>query len=124
MATVSHESAPVAEKHHSSLLESRASVEFRLELPLESASWACREAIVRMGWGVESIEPHRLVTRRSWWGFSRDPASIEVLLSEAGADATTVVLNGHILWWGKHQLTGELNRFRNAVEVAARLSDR
>jgi hypothetical protein len=43
-------------------LVSTASDEFRLELPLESASWACREVIVSLGWEVESIEPHRLVT--------------------------------------------------------------
>ena len=57
---------------------STASDEFRLQLPVESASWACREAIVAMGWEVESIEPHRLMLRRSWWGFSRDPSTIEV----------------------------------------------
>jgi len=54
-------------------------------------------------------------------GFSRDPAKIEVL-SEAGPGATTIVLNGRIMWWGKRQLTGEMNRFRNAAEVAARRS--
>lgn len=101
---------------------SKASDEFRVELPAESASWACREAIVSMGWEVESIEPLRLVTRRSWWGFSRDPSRIEVLLSEAGPEATTIVLNGRIMLRGKRQLQGEMNRLRNAVEVAARRS--
>lgn len=75
---------------------SRSSTEFRLELPLEAASWACREEIAGMGWEVESIEPNRIVTRRAWWGFSRDRATIEVLLSEAGPQATTIVLNGRI----------------------------
>lgn len=101
---------------------STASDEFRLQLPVESASWACREAIVAMGWEVESIEPHRLVLRRSWWGFSRDPSTIEVRLSEAGPGATTIALDGRIRWWGRRQLEGEMNRFRNAAEVAARRS--
>jgi hypothetical protein len=104
---------------------STASDEFRLELPLDSASWACREAIAGMGWEVESIEPRRLVTRRGFWGFSRDQAQIEVLLSEAGPEATTIVLNGRI-WglgpWATRHLTGEIKRLRNAAEVAARRS--
>jgi hypothetical protein len=104
---------------------STASGEFRLDLPLEPAFWACREAIVSMGWAVESIEPHRLVTRRGLWGFSRDPATIEVLLSEAGPEATTVVLNGRTWGIGRgttRGLNGEMNRLRNAAEVAARRS--
>ena len=102
---------------------SRDSSEFRLELPVEAAAWACREAMVTMGWGVESIEPHRLVMRRGWWGFSRDPAAIEILLSEAGPQATRIVLNGHLRWERSgRELHREMNRFRNAVEVAARRS--
>ena len=103
-------------------LMSTASDEFGLELPVESACWACREAIVAMGWEVESIEPGHLVMRRSWWGFSRDPSMIEVRLSEAGPGTTTVALAGRIRWWGKRQLEGEMNRFRNAAEVAAHRS--
>jgi hypothetical protein len=104
-------------------LVSTASAEFRLELPLEPASWACREAVVSMGWEVEAIEPQRLVTRRGFWGFSRDSAKIEVLPSEAGAEATAIVLNGHIFGVGrgaKRHLDGEMSRLRNAAEVAAR----
>jgi hypothetical protein len=100
-------------------LLSEASDEFRVALPLEPAWWACREAVVRLGWEVESIEPDRLVVRRSWWGFARDPARIEARLSETAADATTIVLDGRIRWWGKRQLDGEIKRLRNAIEVAA-----
>jgi hypothetical protein len=106
-------------------LMSTASDEFRLELPLESASWACREAIASMGWEVESIEPHRVVTRRGFWGFSRDQATVEVLLSEDGPDAARVVLSGRIFGLGRfaeRHLKGEMNRLRNAAEVAARRS--
>jgi hypothetical protein len=78
-----------------------------------------------MGWEVESIEPHRLVTRRGLWGFSRDPATIEVLLSEAGPEATAVVLNGRMgLALSKRHLNGEMNRLRNAAEVAVHRSPR
>jgi hypothetical protein len=77
--------------------------------------------MVSMGWGVESIEPHRLVMRRGWWGFSRDPLTIEVLISEAGPGATGIVLGGHLRWERSgRELNREMNRFRNAVEVAAR----
>jgi hypothetical protein len=100
---------------------STASDELRLDLPVESASWACREAIVGMGWGVESIEPRRIAIRRGWWGFSRDPATIEILLSEEGAEATRIVLNGRLRWERSgRELGREMNRLRNAVEVAAR----
>jgi hypothetical protein len=106
-------------------LVSTASSEFRLALPLEEAFWAYREAIARMGWEVESIEPRRLVTGRAWWGFARDKAKIEVLLSEAGPEAATIVLNGRIWGFGRgstRQLNGEMNRLRNAAEVAAHRS--
>jgi hypothetical protein len=77
--------------------------------------------MVSMGWGVESIEPHRLVMRRGWWGFSRDPLTIEILLTQAAPHATTIVLNGHLRWERSgRELNREMNRFRNAVEVAAR----
>jgi hypothetical protein len=99
---------------------STTSHEFRLEVPVESASWACREAIVDMGWEVESIEPRRLVTKRGNWGFTRDPAEIEILLSENGPDATRIVLNGRAwVTLARRHLEGELNRFQNAAEVAA-----
>jgi hypothetical protein len=51
-------------------------------------------------------------------------ASIEVLLSEAGPDATTVALNGKLSWgigrWDMRTLTSLMNTVRNAAEVAAR----
>jgi hypothetical protein len=79
--------------------------------------------MVSMGWGVDSIEPRRMVMRRGWWGFSRDPATIEVLLSEAGPRATRIELNGRLRWERSgRELNREMNRFRNAVEVAARRS--
>lgn len=105
-------------------LEKTVSDELRLELPTESAAWTCREATVSMGWEVESIEPNRLVMRRSWGGFSnRDPATIEVVLSEIGAAATKIVLSGRTHRLGSmRNLAGEMNRLRNAIEVAAHRS--
>lgn len=100
---------------------SNATDEFQLDLSLEDAHWACREALVEVGWGVESIELDRLVTQRSWWGFARDPARIEVTLSEAGPAATMVSLEAHLRWWpgGQREIDNEMNRLRNAIEVAA-----
>ena len=103
----------------------KLSDQFRLDIPLEDASWACREAIASMDWDLESIEPHRLVLRRRMT-FARDPSKIEVLISEAGPDAATVSLNGHDPWglgpWDRRNLRGQINSLRNAVEVAARRS--
>ena len=103
----------------------KVSDQFRLEVPLEDASWACREAIAGMDWDLESIESHRLVLRRRMT-FSRDPSRIEVLVSEAGSDAATVSLNGEDPWgigaWDRRNLRGQMNSLRNAVEVAARRS--
>jgi hypothetical protein len=115
--------APTAEPEGKrGALVSMASDEFQLELPFESAWWACRQAVVDVGWEVESIVPDRLVTRTSWWGFARDPATIEVRLSDAGSGSTMIVVSGRIRWWGKRQLEGEMKRLRNAIEVAAHRS--
>ncbi len=100
-----------------------ASDEFRLELPLESASWVCREAVVGLDWLPESIEPNRLVLKKGLRLATGSLSRIEVLLSEAGPDATTVTLNGKLPWgigpWDERTLRGLLNGVRNAVEVAA-----
>jgi hypothetical protein len=56
-------------------------------------------------------------------GFSRWPSKIEVLLTSAGEAETTITLNGSIGGVGplqKRHLTGELNKLRNAIEVAVR----
>ena len=42
----------------------KLSDQFQLDVPLEDASWACREAVARMDWHLDSIEPHRLVLKR------------------------------------------------------------
>ena len=101
----------------------KLSDQLQLDVPLEDASWACREAVASMDWHLDSIEPHRLVLRRS---VLLDPVTIEVLLSEAGPAATTVTLNGKLAWgfvpWDKRTLRGLMNSVRNAVEVAARRS--
>ena len=102
----------------------KLSDQFLLDVPPEDASWACREAIASMDWDLE-FEPHRLVLRKDM-GFLRDSLKIEVLLSEADPDATTVRLNGKDPWglgpWDKRRLSGQMNSLRNAVEVAARRS--
>ena len=95
--------------------------EFLIELPLEDVSWACRSAISSIGWNIKSVEPHRIVPKVGV-GLTRNPSKIEVLLSEEGETHTTVTLNGSIGGIGplqKGHLNGEMNRLRNAIEVAA-----
>ena len=78
-----------------------------------------------MDWDLESIEPHRLALRRRGT-LARDPSKIEVLVAEAGPDASTVSLNGEDPGgsgpWDRRNLRGQMNSLRNAVEVAARRS--
>ncbi len=97
--------------------------QFRLDVPLEDASWACREAVASMDWQLEAIEPHRLVLKK---GLRLDLFRIEVLLSEAGPDATTVMFNGKLPLgigpWDKRTLRSLMNTLQNAIEVAARRS--
>ena len=102
---------------------STASDQFRLELALGPASWACREAVAGMDVHLESIQPDRLVVKKHFGFMNMDTARIEVVLSEAGPDATTVALDGKLSWgigrWDMRTLTGLLNALRNAIEVAA-----
>jgi hypothetical protein len=97
--------------------------QFRLDVPVEDASWACREAIASMDWQLEAIEPHRLVLKK---GLRLDLFRIEVLLSDAGPDATTVMFTGELRWgfgpWDKRTLRSLMNTLQNAIEVAARRS--
>jgi hypothetical protein len=76
-----------------------------------------------MDWQLEAIEPHRLVLKE---GLRLDLFRIEVLLSEAGRDATTVLFNGKLLLgfgpWDKRTLRSLMNTLENAIEVAARRS--
>jgi hypothetical protein len=103
----------------------KLSDQFQLDLPMDDASWACREAVAGMDWDLESIEPYRLVLRRRMT-FARDPAKIEVVLSEAGPQATAVRLDAQDPWglgrWDRRNLSAQMNSLRNAVEVAARRS--
>jgi hypothetical protein len=106
-------------------LVTRLSDQFQLDVPLEEASWACREAIAGMDWDLESIEPHRLDLRRRML-IERDPAYIQVVLSGAGPDAATVRLEARDPWgfgrWDRRNLGAQMNSLRNAIEVAARRS--
>ena len=99
--------------------------QFRLDVPLEDASWACREAVVSLDWPLlESIEPHRLVLKKGVRIATGSLSSIEVLLSEADSDATIITLNGKFPWGigrrDERTLRSLMNSVRNAIEVAAR----
>jgi hypothetical protein len=103
----------------------KLSDELQLDLPLDDSAWVCREAVAGMDWDLESIEPYRLVLRRRGT-FARDPAKIEVVLSEAGPHATVVKLDAQDPWglgrWDRRNLSAQVNSLKNAIEVAARRS--
>ncbi|HMO00763.1 MAG TPA: hypothetical protein PKD59_15235 [Miltoncostaeaceae bacterium] len=101
--------------------------EFRLDVPVEEASWLCREAVVYLDWPLlESIEPRRLVLKKGMRFATGSFARVEVLLSEEGPDATTVRLNakypGGIGTTDQRTVQSLMNTIRNAVEVLARKS--
>jgi hypothetical protein len=94
--------------------------ELILDMSIADASEACRGAIASIGWNIKSMEPHRIVPKVGV-GLTRWPSKIEVLLSEAAATQTTVTLRGSIGGYGpvqKRHLGGQMNRLRNAIEVA------
>lgn len=101
--------------------------QFRLDVPLEDAFWACREAVVFLDWPLlESIEPRRLVLKKGLRFGTGSLSRVELLLSEDGPDATTVRLNGKypggIGRSDERTLRSLMNSVRNAVEVVARRS--
>jgi len=78
--------------------------------------------IASIGWNIKSMDERRIVPKVGV-GISRNPSNIEVLLASADASRTTVSLNGSIVGVGpvqKSHLRGEVNRLRNAIEVAAK----
>jgi hypothetical protein len=100
---------------------SKLSDELFLQLPLEHASQACRSAIANIGWNIKSMDDRRIVPKVGV-GISRNPSNIEVLLTSHDDSGTIVTLNGSIMGIGpvqKSHLRGEMNRLRNAIEVAA-----
>ena len=100
---------------------------FRLDVPVEDAFWVCREAVVYLDWPLlESIEPRRLVLKKGLRFGTGSLSRIEVLVSEAGPDATTVNLKGKypggIGRADERTLRSLMNTVRNAIEVLARRS--
>jgi len=68
---------------------------FRVNLPIDEAHWACREAVVALDWPLlETIEPDRLVLKKGLRFATGSLSRIEVLLTQDGPDATTITLNG------------------------------
>lgn len=81
----------------------------------------CRDGITTVGWDIKEAEPRRIVPRIPM-GLARWPAKIEVLVETGDAAETTIRLNGKIGGIGpiqKNYLRGQMNRLRNAIEVAA-----
>jgi hypothetical protein len=103
--------------------------QFRLDIPLHDASWVCREAVVAVDWPLlETVEPARLVLKKGLRFGTGSLARIEVLLSDGGADATTVTLKGKYPGgFGQRDertLMSLMNTVRNAIEVVARRSSK
>jgi hypothetical protein len=103
--------------------------QFRLDVSAEDAYWMCREAVMYLDWPLlESIEPKRVVLKKGLRFGTGSLARIEVLLSEEGADATTVKLNGRypggLGRTDERTLRSLMNTVRNAMEVLARRSPR
>ena len=100
-----------------------ASERFLVDLASEPASWACREAVAKMDWQVETIQPARMTVKRSFGFLNADNVRIEIVLSDEGPDVTAVALKGRLSWgigrWDKKTLTSWMNTTRNAIEVAA-----
>lgn len=97
---------------------SRSTESFQLDLSSEDAELACKQAIASIGWGINSAEPSRIEPRIGV-GISRNPSKIEVLIE--GDSPATITLNGRIFGIGpfqKRHLVAEVNKLRNAIEVA------
>jgi len=95
--------------------------EFRVALPVEQASPACRRAIAAIGWNVKEAGLDRIVPKIGV-GVTRNPSKVEVRLQESG-EQTVVRRNGSILGIGplqKAQRNAEMNRRRDESEVAER----
>ncbi len=101
---------------------------FPLDVPLDDASWACREAVAPMDWYLESIEPHRFVLKKGVRFGTGSLSRIEILLAETGPSTTSVTLNGRspagFGRWDKRTLRSLMNTVQNAIEVAARRSSK
>src|SRR5262249_31053845 len=100
---------------------------FRVNLPIDEAHWACREAVVALDWPLlETIEPDRLVLKKGLRFATGSLSRIEVLLTQDGPDATTITLNGKypgaVGRLDERTLRSLMNTVRNAVEVAAHRS--
>lgn len=97
---------------------SKITDELSLDLSAAEAELACKQAVAALGWGIQSAEPGRIVPRIGV-GISRNPSKIEVLI-ESDVQ-TTICLNGRIVGIGplqKRHVTAEVNKLRNAIEVA------
>jgi hypothetical protein len=98
---------------------SKASDRFTLSLANEGAELASKQAISDLGWAIEVAEPARIVPRVGV-GITRTPAKIEVLVDDG--DPATICLNGRITGIGplqRRHLIAEMNKLKNAIEVAA-----
>jgi len=103
---------------------SRRKDEFFVELPKAEALDACKNAIAQIGWRIMEESPECITikevaiqsTSYNW------PAKIGITM-ESGGSRTKVFLKGSVFGFGPIQsghLKGQMGRFRNLLEVAAK----
>lgn len=98
---------------------SKVSEEFSVDLPLQEAEFAVKEAVAHCGWGVKEQGAGRIVPRIGV-GVTRNPSKIEVLIFEDGA-GVVITLKGKINGVGplqRRHITAEVGKLRNAIDVA------
>ena len=99
---------------------SKKSEEFSLDVPVDKAASACKQAIEDLGWKTGDVESNRIVAKVGF-GAIRNPAQHEILLSEDGKKSTGVQLNSKILQVGpiaKSKLRKQADELREAIRAA------
>jgi hypothetical protein len=100
---------------------SKLTDEFSVELDGERAWSTCKQAVADIGWGIDAFDDTTIVPRIGV-GVTRTPSKIEIRRADSDDSATSIQLRGSIMGFGpiqKKHLQAEMNRLRNAIEVAA-----
>jgi hypothetical protein len=100
---------------------SKITDEFQVALAPDAAWLACKQAIANIGWGIASADDSQIVPKMGV-GITRNPSKIAVERGDAPDGSTAIRLRGSIVGFGpvqKRHLSGDVNRLRNAIEVAA-----
>lgn len=100
---------------------SKLSEQFSLDLPLDAATTACRQAIAGLEWKEGEAEEPNQIKAKVGFGLVRNPASHVITLTEAGG-GTTVSIDSRIWQVGpvaKSKIGKQMAELRAAIETAA-----